>query len=506
MWIFCCGAKRSGSTLQYNLLAETVELSKIGKRIEYVKPLEFGIVREKYKDYDGYKVFKTHVLTEEIRNEIMHGNAICFYVYRDIRDVIVSFKNKGWLGSIKGAIKQYLDDYNSWMSIEDRLIVRRYEDFYDKLDHELAFISKFLGIELSEQSLNSIVQRLSLATLKNRIGKFEDFTLIDSHRFDPKTLLHEGHINSGEIGQWRRKLLINEILEIEAMAASWLTRNGYDLFWPKSDIFISNSQHGDDYIGWQLLGKATSGLAVEVGAFDGVHLSNSYSLEVLGWQSICIEPNTLVFPHLLKNRPKATNINLAVIDDSNLHLVDFFVEEIGVLSGCAPDIDDIQRRYNNRGLIFKEPARIKVNASTLDQILVHEGVLPGEIDLLSIDVEGFELVVLRGFDLNRYRPKLIIIEANSENDKSKLLDQLSLNGDYIFLGDNRQNLFFIRIDLFDLKKLRKLDFVNFKAADQYHPLNQDFAIQAVTPHFRFSKEIKGRIRPNFFEKIIKRFG
>ena len=45
------------------------------------------------------------------------------------------------------------------------------------------------------------------------------------------------------------------------------------------------------------------GVFVDVGAYDGVALSNTYYFEKeLGWQGICIEPNPLAFEGLSQNR------------------------------------------------------------------------------------------------------------------------------------------------------------------------------------------------------------
>jgi hypothetical protein len=52
---------------------------------------------------------------------------------------------------------------------------------------------------------------------------------------------------------------------------------------------------------------------------------------------------------------------------------------------------------------------IDVPIRTLDDIL-GEGQAPAPIDFLSIDVEGHEVDVLRGFDLARWRPRLILLE------------------------------------------------------------------------------------------------
>mmetsp|Transcript_26571 Transcript_26571/g.69843 ORF Transcript_26571/g.69843 Transcript_26571/m.69843 type:complete len:99 (-) Transcript_26571:133-429(-) len=41
---------------------------------------------------------------------------------------------------------------------------------------------------------------------------------------------------------------------------------------------------------------------------------------------------------------------------------------------------------------------------------------PGEVDVLNIDVEGWETKVLRGFDLAYWRPGMVVIEINTQAD------------------------------------------------------------------------------------------
>ena len=52
----------------------------------------------------------------------------------------------------------------------------------------------------------------------------------------------------------------------------------------------------------------------------------------------------------------------------------------------------------------------KRQARTLTSVLTQHGVEC--IDLLSLDVEGFEADVLRGLDFGRYAPRHILVEVN----------------------------------------------------------------------------------------------
>ena len=250
--------------------------------------------------------------------------------------------------------------------------------------------------------------------------------------------------------------------------------------------FISNSQHADDYIAWQLLGKKANGIVIEVGAFDGKHLSNSYGLSQLGWKSICIEPNPIIFKYLIKNRPDAVNINKAIVGDENIFEIEFFSEEIGVLSGCTYDDEDIKRRYKNRGLEYNEPKKIVVQAITLNTLC--DTLKINDIDLLSIDVEGFELEVLKGFSLSKFKVNLFIIEANNQKDKDAILNFFKPYSEYVFIGNNFQNLFFMRKNAIKKRYLRNLDYSNYIKAKQCHPVDEKFVIDSVSPEFVKSSE------------------
>ena len=64
--------------------------------------------------------------------------------------------------------------------------------------------------------------------------------------------------------------------------------------------------------------------------------------------------------------------------------------------------------YNSRKKKIKEIK--KMRSTTLDSITKNSPYSNKKINLLSIDVEGNELNVLKGFDLKKYYPEVIVIE------------------------------------------------------------------------------------------------
>ena len=215
-------------------------------------------------------------------------------------------------------------------------------------------------------------------------------------------------------------------------------------------------------------------MIVEVGAFDGIHFSNSYSLENIGWRSLCMEPTPAMYKKLVANRPKAKCFNVAVVGDEDISQIDFLSEELGLLSGVNIDVEDVKLRYKRRGLKFKEPEKIKVNAKTLNSIFSQLKINTGEIDCITIDVEGFEMDVLRGFDLNSFKPQLIIIEANTPAHENEIIAYLEQNN-YILSTTLGVNLVFRPHN----KQPQEIT-IDCIAMVQHHPLGKEFTIQATT--------------------------
>lgn len=155
------------------------------------------------------------------------------------------------------------------------------------------------------------------------------------------------------------------------------------------------------------------GFFVDVGANDGITWSNSLALsELHGWEGICIEANPSVFKELLKNRPGETCLNIGShSSDGILHFrkIHGYAE---MLSGFLGDYDAEHKKRMERDI--KENGGgyedIEVKTETLYTTLTKHG--SNKVDYLSIDVEGSEIEVLKGIDLNQKRPKLISVEDN----------------------------------------------------------------------------------------------
>lgn len=153
------------------------------------------------------------------------------------------------------------------------------------------------------------------------------------------------------------------------------------------------------------------GNCIEVGAVDGIIISNTLSFEKSGWNAMCIEPIPSYFEELKKNRKIALNY---AISNENKDDVDFTVftmktQNKSSISGLKVD----ERLITSHIELGLNPTSeiIKVNVKRLDWCI--ENFFNHEtIDFISIDTEGNELDVLKSFDVNKYNTKLMIIENN----------------------------------------------------------------------------------------------
>jgi FkbM family methyltransferase len=148
---------------------------------------------------------------------------------------------------------------------------------------------------------------------------------------------------------------------------------------------------------------ARIGYFVEVGANHPHHLSQTWHLEQQGWDGVLVEPQPELAAALRRQRlAKVYAVACASPQQGGrmmrLHLA-------GIHSSLDP--------YLNISTV-RPQGTIEVAVTTLDEILSDAGA-PSPIDLLSIDVEGLEIDVLRGLDLARWRPRLILVEDLAMN-------------------------------------------------------------------------------------------
>lgn len=158
----------------------------------------------------------------------------------------------------------------------------------------------------------------------------------------------------------------------------------------------SFSQYGEDLILWKFFGGRASGFFIEIGANHPTALSNTWFFEQRGWRGIVIEPIPDNCQKLRAARPGSQVVEAALGAPGQCGQAVFKLAAEDMLSGLESRADV---RYTGE---------ITVRVRTLDDVLAEAG--NPRVDFISLDVEGTELDVLRGFDLARHRPAVLVVE------------------------------------------------------------------------------------------------
>jgi len=187
------------------------------------------------------------------------------------------------------------------------------------------------------------------------------------------------------------------------------------------------SQFGQDrHVVETIYKNKKNGYFIEVGAYDGMYMSNTYLLEhKYDWKGICVECNPLHFSNLIKNRPHCDNCDYGVYhsDDNVLSFID---DDTG---GCSGFVETNSHTH----ILHKKV--IEVKTKTLTTILDMYNA-PHFIDFLSLDTEGSEFDILNAHDFEKYTFGYICVEHNFiEKNRIKIRQLLESKG-YIFYREN----------------------------------------------------------------------
>lgn len=206
----------------------------------------------------------------------------------------------------------------------------------------------------------------------------------------------------------------------------------------------SYSQLGADLVAYALHKGKKDGFYVDIGANDGVSISNTLLFESLGWQGFCVEANPKTFQQLRKNR-KCDCYNLAVFS-KNVGKMKMATSNASALDSLEINLTDNHRnRMQYEGGRNEELQYVDVQSATFDEIMINYPSIT-HIDFMSIDIEGGELEALQGIDFDKYTFSLMAIEHNYVTEASENIIALLESKGYKLLFFNAWDFFFVPND------------------------------------------------------------
>jgi FkbM family methyltransferase len=208
---------------------------------------------------------------------------------------------------------------------------------------------------------------------------------------------------------------------------------------------ISYAQNYEDVILHRCFAGRKDGFYIDVGAWDPTLDSVTKVFYDQGWSGINIEPNEFFFNKLMRERPRDINLKLAVGDREENRTL-YVSEHVG----NSTFVEAYRNLFVEQGFVEIERT---VRTTTLASVC-HDYV-NCEIDFLKVDCEGWEEFALRGFDWERYRPIIVIVEATEPNSPvpsfSRWESILTDKGRYEMVYFDGLNRFYLRREYADLR-------------------------------------------------------
>ena len=195
-----------------------------------------------------------------------------------------------------------------------------------------------------------------------------------------------------------------------------------------------NSQFGEEWLIRDFFQDKRGGIFVDVGANHHQLLSTTYYLEnALAWSGIAVEPLAQFAEGYAVHRPRTKFRPFFVSDASDQEATLYVLKHKTLVSSADKSFTE---RWGSNAEAVTTPT------ITLNDLLTAEKI--DRFDFLSMDIETWEPKALAGFDIQRFRPALVCIEAHEEV-LQQILDYFTHN-QYVLVGKylkaDENNLYF----------------------------------------------------------------
>lgn len=192
----------------------------------------------------------------------------------------------------------------------------------------------------------------------------------------------------------------------------------------------------------QKYGAYFIGTILDIGANDGITLSNSRYFYLQGWKAHLVEAGRNPFNALMSNTISFNNVysyNVA-LGNENKSLTFFESSNLlnqfdkGLVSSLIPEETT---KWRNAGITYEA---YEVQCYNWDNFLTTNGLKHEKFDIISIDIEGMDYEVLSQMNLAELGCKILCVEFNGAN-KSKYVEYAN-NFNLHLVNENAENLIF----------------------------------------------------------------
>jgi FkbM family methyltransferase len=178
---------------------------------------------------------------------------------------------------------------------------------------------------------------------------------------------------------------------------------------------------------------------LDLGAHHPTYISNTFLFYARGSRGVCVEADPELYKKIARRRPRDTCLNAAVAPDDGR--VSFHVMDGRALSTVSGEAVE-----SYRGMGRSVTRTIDVEALSPATLL--KRYFAATPHLVSLDVEGLDMEILRAWDFESNRPEVLIVESadygeHGEESKRTDIPEFMEGIEYFPYGDTFVNTVFV---------------------------------------------------------------
>lgn len=204
------------------------------------------------------------------------------------------------------------------------------------------------------------------------------------------------------------------------------------------DINYSFSQEGEDMIVDNLLEYKENGFYIDLGAHHPTRFSNTMRFYCRGWTGINIDATPGSMQMFQKLRPKDINIEAGISATGDT--LTYYEFEDSALNTF--DVKKVEW-YEDAGYVLKGKRKIKTYKimELLDQYLIN---VSKNIDILDIDIEGFDELIIESWDWEKYCPTIVMTEKEINERDMIISNNILLNNGYELVASTGRTAIYLQ--------------------------------------------------------------
>ncbi len=181
---------------------------------------------------------------------------------------------------------------------------------------------------------------------------------------------------------------------------------------------------------------------LDIGAHHASYLSNTYFFYKKGAVGVCVEPDPLLCESIKKRRKRDKCLNIGIGVSEKDKSAPFYVLSVKTLSTFSKVEAERYASYGHH----KIEEVLQIPLLTVNDVIKDN--FANCPDFISLDVEGWDMQILKSLDLSRYRPPVFCIETltytenKTERKITEIIDYM-LSKNYFLYADTYINSIFV---------------------------------------------------------------